>query len=150
MTPLRTYEALYIVKPDIADDEIQTVANGVESLVTDNNGTIVRSEVWGKRRLAYEVNQYNEGCYVLLRFQADADFIKRLQGHFKLKEEIIRNLIVHFDDHMLRLEAEQARRQEEDARKAAAREQARRESGEDDDDDRPRRSFRRDRDEDED
>jgi small subunit ribosomal protein S6 len=62
---LRTYEALYIIRPDRPDDEVQTVAKQVESLVTNNGGAIVRSEIWGKRRLAYEVNHFTEGSYVL-------------------------------------------------------------------------------------
>ncbi len=113
---MRTYEALYIVSPELEDDAIQTVANEVESLVTKNEGTIVRSEIWGKRKLAYMVKKFTEGNYVLLRFTANPDFVARLETYFKLSESIIRYLVVHFDKHMLSLEAEQKRRKEEDLR----------------------------------
>ena len=111
---MRTYEALYIVRPDIEDDDIQTIANEVETLVSDNGGTIVRSEIWGKRRLAYEVKKFNEGSYVLLRFTSEPDFLARLEGYFRLAEPVIRFLVVHFDKQMLRLEAEQLKRKEEE------------------------------------
>ena len=116
---MRTYEALYIVSPELEDDAIQTVAKEVESLVTKNEGTIVRSEIWGKRKLAYMVKKFTEGNYVLLRFTADPDFVARLETYFKLSESIIRYLVVHFDKHMLSLEAEQKRRKEEDLRNSA-------------------------------
>ena len=95
---MRTYEALYIVKPDMKDDEIQTIATDVETLVTSSGGAIVRSETWGKRKMAYEVNKYSEGVYVLLRFQSPATFVGKLANHFRLTESIIRDLIVYFDD----------------------------------------------------
>lgn len=130
---MRTYEALYIVQPDVADDEVQTVANGVESLITEKGGSIVRSEIWGKRKLAYEVNNCTEGSYVLLRFQSGPEVLEKLTSFFKLSEQIIRNLVVLFDEHTLRLEEEQERKRAE-ARLAAAEN-----DDNDDDDDRPRR-----------
>jgi small subunit ribosomal protein S6 len=142
---LRTYEALYIVKPDMEDDEIQTIAKQVESLITDNGGTIVRSEIWGKRKLAYEVNHYTEGVYVLLRFQAEADFIARLENFFRLSEAVIRDLVVHFDEKTLRLEEEQQKRNESQVQGgpgSRSRGGRSRRDDDDDDDDRPERRPR--------
>ena len=124
---LRTYEALYVVKPDVEDDEIQTMAKEVETLVTDGGGAIVRSETWGNRRLAYDIKGYSEGCYILLRFTAETDCIPRLENHFRLAERVIRFLVVHFDERTLRLEAEQQQHKEEEAR-ANAEELRRREA----------------------
>ncbi len=107
---MRTYEALYIVRPQLTDDEIQTVVDGALKLITNNGGTIVRSEVWGKRRLAYEVKKQQEGVFVLVRFQAPGDTIKKLREHFRLSESIIRHLVVFFDARTLRLEEEQIER----------------------------------------
>ena len=121
---MRTYEALYIVRPDEADDQIQTIAQAVETLVTEDGGAIVRSEIWGKRRLAYEVKKFTEGVYILLRFTAEPTLIPRLEQYFRLTEAVIRHLVVHFDEKTLRLEAEQQRRKEEEIR--ASVEEARR------------------------
>lgn len=124
---MRTYEALYILSPELGEEDIQTVAKDVENLVTQHEGSIVRSEIWGKRKLAYEVKKHSEGVYVLLRFEANPEFISRLETHFKLSEQVIRYLVVHYDEQMLRLEAEQIKRNAEERAQAA--------QGRDDDDD---------------
>lgn len=148
---MRTYEALYIVKPDKSDDEIQTISKDVESLVTANGGTIVRSEIWGKRKLAYEVKKQTEGVYVLLRFESKAEFVGRLENHFRLSEDVIRDLVVYFDPQTLRLEDEQKQRVEAEIRNSAANRDRDRDDDDDDDDDRrPPRGRRRDRDDDDD
>ena len=104
---MRTYETLYIIRPELEEDAVQTVATGVESLITESGGAIVRSEIWGKRRLAYEVKKCTEGIFVLVRFQADQTFVAKLEQHFRLAEDIIRDLVVHMDAKTLRLEVEQ-------------------------------------------
>ncbi len=146
---MRTYEALYIVKPDLKDDEIQTVAKDVETLVTSNGGAIVRSETWGKRKMAYDVDRYSEGVYVLLRFQSPATFAGKLANHFRLTESIIRDIIVLFTEQDLRLEEEQKQRTEAELRASAARTAERDDDDDDDDDRRPQRGRRRDEDDDE-
>lgn len=125
---MRTYEALYIITPELDDDGIQTVANEVEKLVTSNGGAIVRSEIWGRRKLAYEVKKFTEGNYVLLRFDAEPTFSGKLEHYFRLSDQIIRYLIVHLDEHDLRMEAEMQKRREDDLRAGRGR-------GRDDDDD---------------
>lgn len=107
---MRTYEALFIVQPNATDEETQTIVQGVEKLVADSGGTVVRSDVWGKRRLAYEVKGHQEGVYVLIRFDSTAEFVDTLEANFRLNESVIRWLVVHFDPKTLRLEEEQARR----------------------------------------
>jgi small subunit ribosomal protein S6 len=134
---LRTYEALFIVSPELEDDAIQAVASAVENTVIGQGGTTVRLDIWGKRRLAYPVKKHNEGCYVLFRFEAESAVLAKLETHFKLTDEIIRHLVVFFDEQTLRAEAEQIARREEDIRTGADR--RRDEEDDDDDDDRPRR-----------
>lgn len=133
---MRTYEALFIVRPELPEEEVQTVASAVESLVTEHGGAIVRSEIWGKRRLAYEVNKLTEGIYVLIRFEAGPEFPKVLERHFRLSEAIIRYLVKYYDEKELRLEAEQVKRTEAELAKAALRERTREGS------DRPERGER--------
>ncbi len=110
---LRTYEALFIVSPEVDDDNIQAIARETESLIVKGGGAIVRSEVWGRRKLAYKVKKFTEGIYILIRFQSPPNFVARLENYFRLNEQIIRYLIVYFDEKTLRLEAEQAKRRQE-------------------------------------
>ena len=131
---MRTYEALYIVSPELDDNAIQTVVADVERLITTAGGTIVRSDVWGKRKLAYTINKHVEGVYVVLRFNANPDSIKRFEQQLKLTEAIIRFMVLYLDEKTLKLEAEQQHRYEEDLRSSAAR-RARRDDDDDDDDD---------------
>jgi small subunit ribosomal protein S6 len=130
---LRTYEALYIINPEFDDNAIQTVVAEVEQFITTNGGSIVRSEVWGKRKLAYTIRKYTEGVYVLMRFLANPDSIKRLEQQMKLTESIIRYMVLYLDEKTLKLEAEQQRRFDEELRLSAER-RSRREDDDDDDD----------------
>jgi small subunit ribosomal protein S6 len=139
---MRTYEALYIVRPEVDDEQIQTIAKEVEDMVTANGGTIVRMEIWGKRKMAYEVQKCTEGNYILLRFESNPAFIARLENYFRLSDLIIRYLVTYFDAHTLRLEAEQIRRKEEEARNNAEG-RGRRSDKDDDDDDSEEYSGRR-------
>lgn len=142
---MRTYEALYIINPTLEDDAIQTIVNEVEALVTNQGGAIVRSEIWGRRKLAYIVKKHTDGCFVLLRFTANPEFVQKIETYFKLNESILRFMVVHFDEQTLKLEAEQQRRNLEEMRNAANRSR-----DDDDEDDDPVPAGRRQRDDDED
>lgn len=139
---LKTYETLFIVQPNATDEEVQAAASGVETLVAQDGGAVTLKDIWGKRRLAYEVKRFNEGIYILMRFQGSRDAVKKLETHFKLNDDIIRYLVIAFDEQMLRLEEEQK------VLTAAALErqnaEGRRRGEEDDEeDDRPQRGGRR-------
>ncbi|GMV99777.1 MAG: hypothetical protein AMXMBFR84_09160 [Candidatus Hydrogenedentota bacterium] len=109
-TSLNTYETLYIVRPDKSDEEVQKIAKQTEDFVTGNGGAILKAEIWGKRKLAYEVKQFNEGFYILLRFTLNPLLIEKLETTFRLSEDVIRDLILVFDEKTLRLEQEQFER----------------------------------------
>lgn len=134
---MRTYEALFILHPELAEDATQTIATEVETLITDNGGAIVRSEIWGKRRLAYELNGHSEGIYVLIRFESGPAFQAKLEQSFRLNESVIRSMVVYFDDKTLRQEIEQAKRNE-----AILAAQSASRDDDDDDYDGPRRPAR--------
>ena len=104
---MKTYETLFIVQPNATDEEVQAAATGVETLVTGDGGAVTAKDVWGKRRLAYEVKKFNEGIYILMRFQSSGDSVKKLETHFKLNDDIIRYLVVAFDEQAIRREEEQ-------------------------------------------
>lgn len=143
---MRTYEALYIISPELDDSAIQTVVADVEKFITSSNGTIVRSDVWGKRKLAYTIRKHTEGVYVVLRFLASPDSIKRLEQQLKLTEAVIRYMVLYLDDKTLKLEQEQARRYEEELRLSTERRNRREDDDDDDDDEDDSDSRRRGRD----
>lgn len=116
---MRTYESLYILRPDLQEEEAEALAKDVESQITGDGGTIVRSEIWGKRRLAYEVQKCSEGYYILVRFTATPVFVARLENYFRLTDAVIRYLVLNFDERTLRLEAQQKKRKEAELQNAA-------------------------------
>jgi small subunit ribosomal protein S6 len=91
---MASYETLFIVRPDIEESDLSKVVARVEDIVKSSGGTILGSEVWGKRRLAYEVNKYTEGVYVKLNFDAAPAVVEKLRDHFRFNEDVIRDLIV--------------------------------------------------------
>jgi small subunit ribosomal protein S6 len=91
---LRDYEVLYIVRADLDDDKVQDVIKRVNTLIERSGGAAERTNIWGKRKLAYEVKHQKEGAYVLQDFQIDPQRIPELEAALKITEEVLRHLIV--------------------------------------------------------
>jgi small subunit ribosomal protein S6 len=91
---LRDYEVLYIVRADLDDEKVQDAVKRVNRLIERAGGTVEATNVWGKRKLAYEVKHQKEGSYVLQDFQLDPDRVPELESSLKITEEVLRHLIV--------------------------------------------------------
>jgi small subunit ribosomal protein S6 len=91
---LRDYEVLYIVRADLDDEKVQDAVKRVNRLIERAGGTIEATNLWGKRKLAYEVKHQKEGSYVLQDFQLNPDKVPELEASLKITEEVLRHLIV--------------------------------------------------------
>ena len=91
---MRDYEVLYIVRADLDDEKVQDIVKRVGTLVEKSGGTLERTHLWGKRKLAYEVKHQKEGSYVLQDFQIGPERIPELESALKITEEVLRHLIV--------------------------------------------------------
>ena len=91
---MRDYEVLYIVRADIDDDKVQDIVKRVNTLIEKAGGSIERTNVWGKRKLAYEVKHQKEGSYILQDFTIGQDRIPELEAALKITEEVLRHLVV--------------------------------------------------------
>jgi small subunit ribosomal protein S6 len=91
---LRDYEVLYIVRADLDDEKVQDAVKRVNTLIQRSGGTIEQTNLWGKRKLAYEVKHQKEGSYVLQDFQLDPNRVPELEASLKITEEVLRHLIV--------------------------------------------------------
>ncbi len=91
---MREYEILYIVRADLDDDKVQDIIKRVNTLIEKAGGTLERTNIWGKRKLAYEVKHQKEGSYVLQDFQIGPDRVPELEAALKITEEVLRHLIV--------------------------------------------------------
>lgn len=91
---MRDYEVLYIVRADLDDDKVQDAVKRVNTLIERAGGAPERTNLWGKRRLAYEVKHQKEGAYVLQDFKLNPERVPELEGGLKITEEVLRHLIV--------------------------------------------------------
>lgn len=91
------YETIFIVTPTLEETAAAAVADKFKTLV-ETNGTNVEVEDWGKRRLAYPINDQNEGYYTLFRFESAPAFPAELDRIYKITDGIMRSIIVCLDD----------------------------------------------------
>ena len=91
------YEAVYILNPDLNEEQIAALVERFKSVV-EANGTVTEIDEWGKRRLAYPINDLNEGYYVLMTFTAAAAIPQELDRIFRITDGVMRSLIVCKDD----------------------------------------------------
>lgn len=91
---MRDYEVLYIVRADLDDEKVQDAVRRVNTLIERSGGAVERTNLWGKRKLAYEVKHQKEGSYVLQDFQFEPSRVPELEAALKITEEVLRHLIV--------------------------------------------------------
>ena len=91
---LRDYEILYIVRPDVEETDLPDVTKRIETLIESLEGSIQNTNVWGKRRLAYEVDHLREGHYVLTDFQIEPARVPEMEATLKISDTVFRHLIV--------------------------------------------------------
>lgn len=91
---MRDYEVLYIVRADLDDEKVQDAVKRVNTLIQRSGGTLDRTSLWGKRKLAYEVKHQKEGSYVLQDFELDPERVPELEAGLKITEEVLRHLVV--------------------------------------------------------
>jgi small subunit ribosomal protein S6 len=96
---MRHYETLYIINPDLADDEYRDVVAKFNNLVEKEKGVVTRVEEWGKRTLAYEVKKFDKGAYVLLQYCGEADIIEQLKREMSLDDRVIKYQTIKLSDH---------------------------------------------------
>lgn len=91
---LRDYEILYIVRPELDDEHLQQAIGAVDKLIESLGGVHQKTDVWGRRRLAYEVSHLREGQYVLTDFQIDPERVPEMEASLKISDTVFRHLVV--------------------------------------------------------
>ena len=87
---MRMYETIYIVQPDLGDEEIKTLSTKVQDIIASMNGDFKRLEDWGVRKLAYPINKSPRGRYFYLRFDGDSPLIAELERRLRLDDKVYR------------------------------------------------------------
>ena len=88
------YETVFILKPVLSSDKVEEVLGKVKKIITSNQGTVLLSDSWGKRRLAYTVKKFKEGIYYLFSFSCDGKVIEELESFFKTTDDIIKFITI--------------------------------------------------------
>ena len=87
---IRMYETIYIVKPDLADDENKALTTRINEVIAKMNGEVRKLEDWGIRKLAYPIDKITRGRYMYLRSDGDAALIAELERRLRLDDRVIR------------------------------------------------------------
>jgi small subunit ribosomal protein S6 len=113
----RTYELMFIVRPDMTEEDQEKLISNLESAVTSSGGQVKNFEKMGKRRLAYTVRKFNDGLYLLLTFEGGGGLVHELERRLRVSEPVIKFLSVRIDEEQKRLDKIKAIR---DAKRKAA------------------------------
>jgi small subunit ribosomal protein S6 len=94
---------MFIVRPDVVEEELDKLVAGFEGTVTSGGGTIKSTEKLGRRKLAYTVRKFNDGNYVLLTIGADGAVVAELERRLRVTEPVIKFITVRMDEEEKRL-----------------------------------------------
>jgi small subunit ribosomal protein S6 len=100
----RTYELMFIVRPDMPEEEQDKLISTLESAITSSGGALKKIERMGKRRLAYTVRRFYEGVYLLLMVEGSGGLVHELERRLRVTEPVIKFLTVRVDEEQKRLE----------------------------------------------
>ncbi len=119
MTHTHQYELMVILNPEIDERQVPTILDKFLKVITTDGGSIDNVDVWGKRRLAYEIQKKNEGIYAVVAFTATSTATQELDRQLKLSEQIMRTKVLRAEEAIALIESERVRAEEKAARKAA-------------------------------
>lgn len=93
---MRTYEVLFILSPQVTEEEATTIVNDFKGIAEKNGATLKNEEAWGRRRLAYPIHKFNEGIYHLFVLESESS-LSELDRRMKNVDRILRHVIVRTD-----------------------------------------------------
>ena len=121
----RTYELVYVARPDSTDEQVAELTKQIEAIVSRMGGTIEQSEAAltfnGRRKLAYEIGHHKEGLYTLTVIKGGGALVHELDRRLKVTEGLLRHLIVRVDEDQQRADRARTKRTEESRRRRIAR-----------------------------
>jgi len=96
---MRQYEMMIILDPSLEERTVQPSLDQFLTVVTSAGGTVEKVDVWGRRRLAYEIDKKSEGIYTVIELNAEPDTVRELDRQLNLNEAVLRTKIVRPDIH---------------------------------------------------
>ena len=121
---MRNYEIMFIVNPNVPEEEIDKINSQLEGIITSGGGKVEKIEKMGKRRLAYDVDKHREGYYVLFVMAANGDIIRECERRLRVMDAVIKYITVRTDEEARRFEKIRHFRQKRAARRGSGRKPA--------------------------
>lgn len=120
MTHTHQYELMVILNPEIDERLVASNLDKFLKVITNDGGSIDKVDIWGRRRLAYEIQKKNEGVYAVVDFTATSEATQELDRQLKLSELVMRTKVLRAEEAIALVASEKKRADEKAARKAAA------------------------------
>lgn len=117
---MHQYELMVILDPEIDERTVAPSLDKFLGVIRNDGGTVDSVDIWGKRRLAYEINKKSEGIYAVVSMTATADATKELNRQLSLSEAVMRTKVLRAEEAIAQVAAAEKRSAEKAARKAAA------------------------------
>jgi len=114
---MRVYEELFIIKPDAPEEEVDGYIGQLKELITNGKGTVEKADKWGTRKLAYRVQKYNEGIYVLFQFSSSPELVREIERRMRVTDMVIKFITVRIDEKTKKIEKRKKQRDKRAARK---------------------------------
>jgi small subunit ribosomal protein S6 len=96
---MRPYEVMVILDPDTDERSVQPTLEQYLTVITKGGGTVENLDIWGRRRLAYEIQKKSEGIYAVITLQANPADVKEMDRQFSINESIMRTKVIRTDAH---------------------------------------------------
>ena len=116
---MRVYEELFILKPDTVEEEVDGFVEQIQHVITNGKGTVDKTDKWGVRKLAYRVQKYNEGLYVLIQFSSTPDLVKEVERRLRVSDAVIKFITVRIDEKQKKIDKRKKARDKRAARRPA-------------------------------
>ena len=114
------YELMVILNPEVDERTVAPTLDKFLKVITNDGGSIDKVDIWGKRRLAYEIQKKTEGIYAVVNFTATSAATQELDRQLKLNEQIMRTKVLRAEEAIAMIASEAKRAEEKAARKATA------------------------------
>lgn len=95
---MRDYEIMYIIRPDIEEEAQTSLIERFNTILTDNGAEVEKVDEQGKRRFAYEINDYRDGYYIIVNFKGNEDAVNEFDRLAKYSDDILRHMVVRVDE----------------------------------------------------
>lgn len=120
---MRRYETVFIVNPELSEDQHQLLFDKLNGLVPEDQGMLVKLDEWGHKRLAYEIKKHTRGYYVLMDFCGDGALVKEIERNLRIDDRVLKYMTV-LKDETVDLEALKAEMEAAEKMEAAKKEAA--------------------------